>query len=81
MTNLRFSVTTKTALLPSNGYNGKKWTKHTYAYSDLLTIPPREKGGEDVTGMAHYFRCAETGELRVWGFDATYGAHKDQGGN
>jgi hypothetical protein len=81
MTNLRFSVTTKTALLPSAGYNGTKVTKHTYAYSDLLTIQPRDKVNPPVTGMAHYYKCSETGEIRVWGFDATYGAYKDQGGN
>jgi len=69
-------VQTKTALLTSAGYNHRKWTRHTYSHSDLVTIATN---GVPVTGLGHFFRCEETKELRRWGFDITFA--KDNGGN
>lgn len=75
---MKNTVETKTAILPSAGYNFRKTTRHTFAYSELVTLPgPGKK--DYVTGMGHFFRCSETGELRRWGFDATY--LKDNGAN
>lgn len=65
------AVETKTALLPSAGYNYNKWTKHEYSHSELITLPSHKTGGPATTGLGHMFRCAETGELRRWGFEAT----------
>lgn len=70
------AVTTKTALLPSAGYNYRKITRHTYVHSELVTVM---SDGAPSVGLGHYFRCAETGELRRWGFDRTFA--KDNGGN
>ena len=69
-------VRTKTALLPSAGYNYQKPTWHMYSHSELVTIGT---GATATTGLGHYFRCAETGEMRRWGFDVTFA--KDNGGN
>lgn len=69
-------VQTKTALLPSAGYNGRKATLHTYAHSELVTVTIDRK---PVVGLGHYYRCSETNELRRWGFDRTFA--KDDGGN
>lgn len=74
---MREHLETKRALLASAGYNYNKWTRHTYAYSEVITLP-RLVGG-DVTGLAHYFKCEETGEVRRWGFDRTFA--RDNGGN
>ncbi len=73
---MRHHVTTRSALLSSAGYNHQKWTRHKYAHSEIVTL----KGSNgDITGLAHMFRCEETGELRRWGFDATFA--KDAGLN
>lgn len=69
-------VITKRAVLTSAGYNYRKWTKHVYSHSELVTLAVN---GTPVTGLGHFFRCEETKELRRWGFDATYA--KDNGGN
>lgn len=70
-------VQTKMAKLTSSGFNYRKWTRHTYAYSEVVRISrPR---GENIVGLAHVFKCSETGELRRWGFDVTFA--KDNGGN
>lgn len=64
-------VETEVALLTSAGYNYRKWTWHKYSHSEVVTI--HAKGAaEDVTGLGYFFRCTETGELRRWGFEATY---------
>lgn len=66
------------ALLPSNGLNERRATLHIFDHSELVTLPGAKKG-ETVTGLAHFYRCTETGERRRWGFDATYS--KDNGAN
>ncbi len=69
MTNkIRVAVETTKAILPSAGYNNRKATKHEYSHSEIVTLA----GDSPVTGRAHYFKCTETGELRIWGFDANY---------
>jgi hypothetical protein len=73
----RVRVETKTALLPSAGYNGKKWTRHTYEYSETITITPKRGKPEPQTGVGHFFRCVETGEIRMWGFDRTKDAEPE----
>jgi hypothetical protein len=70
-------VSTTTAFLTSAGYNHRKATLHKYSHSELLKLPG--EGKSYITGLAHMFRCAETGELRRWGFDVTFG--KDDGSN
>ncbi len=67
---------TTEALLASAGYNYRKWTKHRYSHSELVTLPTAEG---TITGLGHFFRCEETKELRRWGFDRTFA--KDNGGN
>lgn len=77
---MKLPIHTDTARLTSAGYNynPKIWTLHKYDHSAVLTLPGAKKG-ETQTGLAHYFRCTETGELRVWGFDVTFAG--DKGGN
>ena len=75
---MKHHVTTTRALLTSVGYNHQKWTKHKYSHSELVTLPGASKG-ETITGLGHFFRCEETGELRRWGFDSTFA--KDTGAN
>ncbi len=58
----------KTVFLPSAGLNERRATLHTYSHSELIQV--RGDGGKKITGMAHFFRCTVTGELRQWGFDA-----------
>jgi hypothetical protein len=69
-------VQTLEAVLPSAGYNYRRPTRHTYIYSEPLTLLV---DGKPATGLAHYFRCEETGVSRRWGFDVTFA--KDTGGN
>ncbi len=69
-------VQTKRALLASAGYNFRKWTRHVYSYSELVTL---QCDGIPTTGLGHFFRCEETGEVRRWGFDSTFA--KDDGTN
>ena len=68
---MRISVETERAVLASAGYNYRKFTRHTYSHSEMVTIPGERKG-ENVTGLGHFFRCGETGELRRWGFEAAF---------
>ncbi len=68
-----FPVHVTTAFLASEGLNDRRATLHKYSHSEPVTLP------NGLTGLAHYFRCTETGELRRWGFDATFA--KDTGGN
>ena len=75
---MRHNVQTTRAVLASAGYNYQKATRHKYSHSELVTLQGHSKG-ETVTGMGHFFRCEETGELRRWGFDVTFA--KDNGGN
>lgn len=70
------AVTVTRALLPSEGLNERRATFHTYSHSEVATIT---RGREKITGLAHYFKCSETGELRRWGFDITFA--KDDGSN
>lgn len=65
-------VQTTVAQLSSAGYNYRKFTKHTYSHSEMVTVPSRLKGEPPLTGLGHFFRCEETGELRRWGFDAAF---------
>ena len=65
-------VTTLEAYLPCNGLNDRRATRHVYDHSEIITIPAIP-GFQAVTGIAHVYRCLETGELRRWGFDQTFG--------
>ncbi len=69
MINLPVSATV--VYLPSKGLNERRATKHVYSHSELVTLPARAGSGP-VTGLGHFFRCSETGELRRYGFDAAY---------
>lgn len=62
--------------LPSAGLNERRATLHTYSHSELMTLQNLDS---KVTGLAHMYRCSETGELRRWGFDVTFA--KDNGAN
>ena len=64
-------ITTPQAFLPSAGLNERRATLHKYSHSEMVTVPGDRKG-ETVTGLAHFYRCEETGELRRWGFDAAF---------
>jgi hypothetical protein len=75
---MKHHLITTSALLSSAGYNHQKWTRHKYSHSELVTLPGA-KGSAEVAGLGHMFRCEETGELRRWGFDATFA--KDNGAN
>lgn len=59
-------VSTLEAFLPSTGYNNRKATKHRYSHSEPVT---KQIDGKAVTGVGHFYRCVETGEIRQWGFD------------
>ncbi len=74
---MRSHVQTLSAVLPSAGYNYRKATLHTYVHSALVTITGSNT--EKTTGLGHFYRCVETGELRRWGFDVTFA--KDTGVN
>lgn len=67
---MRNQVETLTAILPSAGYNYNKATRHTYSHSEVATLPAAT-AGLMLTGVAHMFKCEETGELRRWGFDVS----------
>lgn len=66
-------VATTTAILPSRGLNERRATLHVYSHSEVVTLPARV-GVAPITGLVHYFKCSETGELRRWGFDAAFRA-------
>lgn len=70
---MQIPVSTTSAYLPSRGLNERRCTKHVYSHSEIVTLPARV-GAAPITGLAHLFRCSETGELRRWGFDASYRA-------
>ncbi len=71
-------IDTVEAVLPSAGYNYRKWTRHKYDHSELVTLPGATPDNT-LTGLGHMYKCQETGELRRWGFDVTFA--KDNGGN
>lgn len=63
------SVVNTTPFLPSTGLAYRRATKHTYSHSEPKTV---RNGSKMITGLAHYFKCSETGEIRQWGFDTTF---------
>ena len=65
---MKAHVETTEAILPSKGYNYNKCTKHKYSHSEVMTLPAAT-AGYTLTGVAHVFKCQETGELRRWGFE------------
>lgn len=69
---MKLPIVTPQALLPSLGLNERRATLHKYSHSEMVTLPSRAKGEPPVTGLGHFYRCEETGELRRWGFDAAF---------
>lgn len=65
---MKSPIQTLEAFLPSHGLNNRKATKHVYSHSEMIT--KKFCDGTPVTGLGHFFRCSETGELRQWGFEA-----------
>lgn len=63
------SVVNVTPFLPSTGLGYRRATLHHYSHSAPLTL---RNGSKTITGLAHYFKCSETGEVRQWGFDTTF---------
>lgn len=61
----------KFAWLPSKGFNFRRATKHSYVFSENRILPSPEIGKPPINGIAHYFKCDETGTMRAWGFDET----------
>lgn len=58
---------TKTALLPSSGYDQLKVTRHRYVKAVETSHPGLTPGTwEDV--WEYIFACEETGVERVWGY-------------
>ena len=68
---MKLPIHTTDAFLPARGLNNRRATLHRYSHSELVTLPGAERG-TTVTGLGHFFRCTETGELRRWGFDALH---------
>lgn len=66
---MKLPIVTPHALLPSVGLNERRATLHKYSHSEMITI---KRNGETLTGLGHFYRCEETGELRRWGFDAAF---------
>lgn len=56
------------AFLPSAGLNERRATLHVFDHSEGITLKNEE--GNPTCGVAHYYRCTETGAVRRWGFDA-----------
>lgn len=48
-----------------------KCTVHQYSHSAMITLG--DLTTVQVTGIAHYFKCVETGVVRQYGFDAPSG--------
>ena len=65
---MKYTVQTLEAFLPSHGLNNRKATLHVYSHSEAVT--KKFCDGAPATGIGHFFRCTETGELRQWGFDS-----------
>ena len=60
---------TKTAWLPSRGYDGLRATRHTYVKTVATSYPGlQEKTWDDVWEFV--FACDDTGAERPWGFEA-----------
>jgi len=59
------------ACLPSSGLNERRATIHVYDHSEKVTL--NFAGRDPVTGVAHFYRCTETGSMRRWGFDRLTG--------
>lgn len=64
---MNLPVRTTRAFLPC--LNEHRATLHTYSHSAIVTLLTLEG---PVTGLGHYFRCEETGDIRRWGFDAAF---------
>lgn len=60
---------TNTAFLPSAGLRERRATRHHYDHTAPHTVPARDKTDVPRTGHAHWYRCEETGALRIWGFE------------
>ena len=61
---------------PGTHPNAGGWTRHEYIGSEPLTIG--ETTAHQVSGIAHMFKCMETGAIRRYGFDAfSYHGEKD----
>lgn len=63
---MKYTVQTLEAFLPSHGLNCRTATRHRYTHSERVT---KIIDGRPQTGIGHFYRCSETGELRQWGFD------------
>lgn len=61
--------------LPSRGLGERRATLHVFSHSEVITLRPV---GGPITGLAHFYRCTETDELRRWGFDCTLGKPVDE---
>lgn len=66
---MKLPIVTAQVLLPSLGLNERRATLHKYSHSEMVAI---KRNGETITGLGHFYRCDETGELRRWGFDAAF---------
>lgn len=66
-------IRTTSAFLVSAGLGprNRRATLHTYSHSEIITLPG-ETRNTTVTGLGHFFKCTETGEVRQWGFDAAF---------
>lgn len=67
---MKHEPATKTAFLPLKGT--RRATKHVYSHSELVQT-------DAGVALGHFFRCTETGEMRLWGAEATFA--QDNGGN
>lgn len=56
---------TKTPLLPSEGFDGRKWTRHKFIGFEPFVIK-FPTGPKTVNGLI--YECTETGERRRWGY-------------
>jgi hypothetical protein len=73
---MKITTPTPAVFLPSAGLNERRATLHIYDSSEVLTL---KIDGKATTGLAHFYRCSETGERRRYGFDVTFA--QDNGGN
>lgn len=56
------------AYLPSEGLNGRRATLHVFDHTGAITL--RTAGNKPVKVLGHYYRCTETGSVRLWGYEA-----------
>lgn len=59
------------AILPSEGLGGRRATLHVFSHTGTITI--KHPGGNSTKGIGHFYRCTETGSIRQWGFETTWG--------